>query len=246
MKKLSTISIFSLMILLLLATIFGGKVFAVELDRVDLEKLDKCGKVYEVDADEDKTTHLAFADSGNKVDIVFNDTDGSAPSDDDHNQVIVTAGSGYEIVNVQYELEHYSGIGWVTVPGTNPTTTITLAGLDDDSRIDEVEVKLKEVCVTPTPTDSLTPTVTPTQTGTQNIGGPGDGLSDGRSDGRSDGGSTGGSVLGASTAPYQAVLGASTMAKTGSFEQNLMNLSGILGVLFVAAGYLSRKKERNA
>ena len=122
----------------------------------------------------------------------------------------------------------------VTPTGVTPTgvtpTGVTPTGVTPTGRV--------------TPTVTTVPTVTPTNA--PGMGGPGDGLSDGRSDGKSDGGSTGGaSVLGTSTLndPYKGVLGVNTMAKTGSFEQNLMNIVGILGMLLVAAGFKSYKRE---
>lgn len=103
-----------------------------------------------------------------------------------------------------------------------------------------------EPTATPSATVTPTTTVTPTPTTgiTPGVGGPGggDGLSDGRSDGKS---STPAAVLGTSTLndPYKGVLGANTMAKTGSFEQNLMNLLGVVGMSLLGAAYLSHKKK---
>ncbi|MBI4091611.1 MAG: hypothetical protein HY427_00160 [Candidatus Levybacteria bacterium] len=180
-----------------------------------------CGKVFEVDADEDNDPNVTLTETGGKVEITFNDTDGTAPSDDDRNQVVVTAGPGYEIINVQYELEHYSGIGWTTVPGSNPTTTITLAGIDDDSRIDEVEVKLQEVaCVTPTVTDTPTPTPTTPPTNGGNGG---------------DGGNGGVGGPGAA-GPQPAVLGLATTSGDNSLVQILPAF-----VVLLTGAYLLRK-----
>jgi len=91
--------------------------------------------------------------------------------------------------------------------------------------------------VTPTPTPTVEqPTATPTNT-PSNPGGPGDGKSDGRSDGRS-------SCPECTQAPQGQVLGASTMAGTGTFEQNLMNSFAIFGMLLLTAGYKSYAKEK--
>lgn len=232
MAKLSTI-IFGLLFILVLSA-SAKNVLAtglIELDVVQDEQTSQsCPNVYEkVDVDEDNDTHLEFSESGNKVEVVFNDTDNTLPSEDDRDQVIVNAGAGYEIVNVQYELE--SGAPWVTVPGNNPTTMISVAGIDDDSRIDEVEVKLKLSCATPTPTLTPAPTNPPSNPG-------GNGGGDGRSDGLS-------SCPECTKAPQGQVLGASTMAKAGTFEQNLMNSFAIFGMLLLTAGYKSYAKEKS-
>lgn len=96
----------------------------------------------------------------------------------------------------------------------------------------------------PTATPGATLTPTPT-TQPSNPGGPGDGLSDGRSDGRSScpecTQAPQGQVL--STATGQ-VLGASTMAGTGEFDKNVMNLYLIFGMLLLLAGYTSYAKEK--
>lgn len=105
---------------------------------------------------------------------------------------------------------------------------------------------------TPTPTGTLTPTLTPTPTPTPNIGGDGDGLSDGKSDGRSDGLSSGvggtAAVLGVKTAAKRGeVLGASTMAATGSFPTTLASIEQVFGAALVAlgAGLHGKKKFFN-
>jgi hypothetical protein len=100
---------------------------------------------------------------------------------------------------------------------------------------------LKPVALPQTITEAACPTTTVTPTNAPGIGGPGDGLSDGRSDGKS---STP-AVLGTAALndPYKGVLGTNTMAGTGSFEQNLMNIVGILGMLLVATGFKSYKRE---
>ena len=50
-------------------------------------------------------------------------------------------------------------------------------------------------------------------------------------------------VLRSGLVTYKDVLGASTMAKTGAFEETAMNLSALFGMLLVATGYISRKKQ---
>lgn len=91
---------------------------------------------------------------------------------------------------------------------------------------------------TPTqqPTAAPTPTPTPGSGGcTSNCGG-----------GNSGGGSSSNSGSGSSSssAPSQAVLGASTLASTGTFEQNLMNSLFILGMIVLSLGGLSYAKEK--
>lgn len=113
------------------------------------------------------------------------------------------------------------------------------------------------VTPTVTPTDTVTPTVTPTDTTTptpadptatptpgNNNGGGNNGGGTGGGDGRSDGLS---SCPQCTAAPHtQAVLGASTMAETGVFEQNTMNVSALLGILSMAiagAFYVKESKK---
>ena len=43
--------------------------------------------------------------------------------------------------------------------------------------------------------------------------------------------------------PQKGVLGTSTLAKTGTFEQSIMNLLGVMGMLLLGAGFKSYKKE---
>ncbi len=111
---------------------------------------------------------------------------------------------------------------------------------------------------TPTPTQdpgtTPTPTATPTPTGTSNngggnLGGPGDGLSDGRSDGRSSGGTSNGAVLGISTSQKQGeVLGASTMAGTGTFDSLVATIEEVAGILLTTGGTIlyGKKKTKKA
>ena len=90
----------------------------------------------------------------------------------------------------------------------------------------------QEIVVTPVPTSG-------SSASSRSVGG--DGLSDGRSDGRSDGMSnrnpapTGVAV---SNQQLKAVLGATTMAKTGTLEQRFMIISGIFGMLLLMVGSL--------
>jgi len=254
MKKFTFIVIFSLFIFLL-STNVVGKASAVALDVPQ----DECGQEFTYSFDEDlpqgevEGPHLHAHYSNGKVTVDFYDADDGVPSITD-SEVIITAAAGYELTSLKYQTgdEVWTTLGTVN----NPTTEVHLAGAGRSTNLDVVEVKVKKVCATPTCTPTPTegseePTVTPTPTeevtptGTQNVGGPGDGLSDGRSDGRSTGPSTGsGSTM--VSDPYTGVLGASTMAKTGSFEQNLMNLFGVVGMALLALGYKSYRKELNA
>lgn len=132
---------------------------------------------------------------------------------------------------------HYAGLNW---------TTQGQAIWDDDCEVSPT--------VTPvTPTPSVDPCanngcVTPTPTTTSGGGSTGgDGLSDGLGCGSHDCSqhqSSGGSVLGASTGPEQAVLGASTMAGTGTFAENLMNIMFVAGTIILGAGIKSYAKEK--
>lgn len=132
-----------------------------------------------------------------------------------------------------------------TTTGDANSTTII------DNQINTNDVTICDCTPTPTPTRTEEPTPTPTPTDideeptptpTQkpNIGGPGDGLSDGRSDGKSDGlsdGRGGAAVLGATTdAKRGEVLGASTMAATGSFPTTLASMEQVFGAVLVSLG----------
>ncbi len=103
---------------------------------------------------------------------------------------------------------------------------------------------------TSTPTPSVDPCIanpasciTPTPTQTPSNGGGSGGGSGSGSSGSSNGSGT--SASSGSSAPIQAVLGASTMAATGTFETNLMNVMLLVGILFFGAGIKSYAKEKN-
>jgi len=203
---------------------------------------DQCNQEFTYTVEEDGAAHLSLVQSSNRVQIDFYDADDGVPSVTD-DQLTVTAGSGYEITSIKYETEDDA---WTTVSTiNNPTTEIHLSAATRSTQLDATEVKVKKVCVTPTPiitatptctpTPSVTtePTVTPTPTNTPSTGSQGgDGLSDGRSDGRSSG------------IVQAAVLGTTTMASTGTFAANLMNIFGIFGMLLLAAGYKSYAKDK--
>jgi hypothetical protein len=102
------------------------------------------------------------------------------------------------------------------------------------------------VTPTATPTAAVTPTPTNTPSNGGNGGGAGDGLGCATHDcsGNQVGGpSTSGAVLGTSTGPIQAVLGASTMAGTGTFENSVMTLMLLAGMIVLSLGGLSYAKE---
>ena len=89
----------------------------------------------------------------------------------------------------------------------------------------------------PTPTETPASTATPTQS-PQIGGGPGDGLSDGRSDGAS--------TSAPSTSQKQGeVLGASTMAQTGTFAQAFATIEELAGAALVAAGAMLNGKKKS-
>lgn len=118
--------------------------------------------------------------------------------------------------------------------------------LDCDHDTDGSNPNGDDACANPTATPTATPTAAPTPTATpnnNNNGGTGGG--DGRSDGLSSCPSCTqapqGQVLGAST---QAVLGASTMASTGTFEETLVNDIAGMGILMMAAAYIYAKKAK--
>lgn len=100
-----------------------------------------------------------------------------------------------------------------TTPTVTPTVTVTPTPTTDPCA--------NNACVTPTPT--ATPTPTSTNSG--------------------NGGSSSGGSSSSSTTTTQAVLGASTMAETGTFTENLMNILLIAGIISLAAGSLSYAKE---
>lgn len=93
----------------------------------------------------------------------------------------------------------------------------------------------REGCVTPTATPTPTMTVTPTPTTTNG------------------GGNDGGDGLGCashdcsthSSTPSQAVLGASTMAATGTFEENTMNLFAVAGIILMSLSAVYAKAKAN-
>ncbi len=114
---------------------------------------DNCNQETTYTVDEDDESHLSFSETGNRVDVDFNG------GDDDRNQAVITAGSGYQIITVRYDNET-SNTNWINFSVANPTTTINLAGTSDTTRIDKVEVKVKKVCASPTP--STAPTTIPT------------------------------------------------------------------------------------
>lgn len=94
-----------------------------------------------------------------------------------------------------------------------------------------------EDCVTPTATPTPTQTITPTPTTTSNGGG----------------GNGGGDGLGCAShdcsthpsTPTQAVLGASTMASTGTFEENTMNLLAVAGIILMSLSAVYAKAKAN-
>lgn len=110
--------------------------------------------------------------------------------------------------------------------GNNPTPTPTGTQVD----VDDLQ---------PRPADTPTPTPTP---GPQIGGGPRTDLSDGLSDGRSDGLSSGGT----STAAKQGqVLGASTMAGTGTFDSTFATIEEAVGLILVAFGFRLNGKTKS-
>ena len=96
-----------------------------------------------------------------------------------------------------------------------------------------------QVTATPTPTGTVsvtdTPTPTPTTTTTSSGGDNGDGLGCANHDCN---------THPSQVAGTQAVLGASTMASTGTFEENAMNLAALLGVTLMSASVLYRKMQK--
>ncbi len=126
-----------------------------------------------------------------------------------------------------------------------PTTTVTPTGTTTPTPTITATPTVTSIpTLTPTPTVTPTVTVTPTDPTTptptdvvssgctSNCGGSGhgDGLSDGKSDGKS-------------SSPEQAVLGASTMADTGVFDSNVMNLFLLGGMLSMGASAYAKAKK---
>ncbi len=236
------------------------------------DRPDDCGQKTQYHTDEDDLLPLNFSATGQRVMIEF------VGENDDRDQVIVTAGTGYEIVSLRYETETPNG--WVDVSVNNPITTINLAGDSDATRIDEVEVEVAKNCDTPpvdvcpnidgaqesvpegmiqdenkncvadpgdpvTPPEVVTPTPTPTcNPGSSLINGvcshsqPQNGLGitpPGQNSATSGSAASGGNVQGQ-------ILGASTLANTGTLSADLLNFSGLLGSYFISLGF--RKKSR--
>ncbi|HEX8931903.1 MAG TPA: hypothetical protein VF810_01985 [Patescibacteria group bacterium] len=241
MKKITGFLI-ALIALTAFAGIFNATTFADDHNNDRDDQTDQCDQTFtynqsEGQAVDDQRVKISFSNFGAKHNSIFD----------------VIAKSGYQTTEVTlkvgpdggpYNTYSYSG----DLVGVNPP---------GDEDIEFTKAKIKKICVTPTPTSTvsptatITPTATPTPTvaptSTPNTGGPGDGRSDGRSDGLSSCPSCTqapqGQVLGASTS-NQAVLGASTMAGTGTFAQNLMNLYAIFGMLLIAAGTFSYAKDK--
>lgn len=107
---------------------------------------DSCDQEFTYNPDEDSDSFLSFSETNNRVQIDFNG------ENDDRDQVIITAGTGYLLTSVKWENENGS---WSNYSVSNPTTTINVNGNNDNNRIDEVEVKVKKVCSTPTPVPSV-------------------------------------------------------------------------------------------
>lgn len=158
---------------------------------------------------------------------------------------------------------HYAGKNWDQEGQAVWNNSCNIPVVDCDSDYDNNSDGDDQTCVTPTPTPVLdcdgdtdgsnpngddkcvTPTATPTATPTQtpsngggSTGGPaaGDGLSDGRS-----------SCPECTQAPkanVQAVLGASTMAGTGTFENTVMDFMLAAGMIVLSLGGLSYAKEK--
>ena len=136
--------------------------------------------------------------------------------------------------NVNATPGSYAGLNWtadgqamwsnncayVTAPTATPTPT----------SVQPTATPTPTGAPTATPTVTVTDTPTPTTTTTSNGGGDnGDGLGCATHD--------------CSTHPAttQAVLGASTMASTGTFEENAMNLAALLGVILMSSSVLYKK-----
>lgn len=104
-----------------------------------------------------------------------------------------------------------------------------------------------EATCTPTPTETPTPTLpcTPTPTIADPTPTPDSGNNNSNSNNSShSSNSSSGSSSSNSSSPQQAVLAASTMADTGSFKDNTMNLTLLGGMLSLGLGFLSYEKEK--
>ena len=117
-----------------------------------------------------------------------------------------------------------------TPTGVQPTVTPTPTIIcDNEDKCDPT--------ATPTPTGTVTVTDTPTPTPTTTSNGGG--------------GNGGGDGLGCATHdcsthsnPTQAVLGASTMATTGTFEENAMNLAAVAGIILMGLSVYGQKAKK--
>jgi len=116
------------------------------------------------------------------------------------------------------------------VPSVTPTPTCTIGSTCiniDCPGQGECEVIIGNT-PTPTPGPTATPTPGPTATPTPGSGG---------------GGSNNG---GSGSQPSQTILGTTTMAKTGGFEQTLMNSFALIGMVSLSIGSITYAKTKKA
>jgi hypothetical protein len=139
----------------------------------------------------------------------------------------------------QLTLPH-SDYCWYQVDATRTPDVRIPPYYNGDDMIEYVFVQNKEVCgeVTPTPTQTATPSATPTDTPTPTLGSNNGG-----------GGSSTQSGSSSNDSPktvesIQAALGATTLAPTGGFVGNVMNLILSTGMIVSALGAVSYAKDK--
>lgn len=233
----------------LLFTLFGVVVFLAAVVTV-------------VSAHDDSKVTLCHQNNGNGYVTITADESGNVDGHDNHNDDIIppfdySCGNGR-----QSNTCHYNGKNWdishraiwqngcqevVVTPTSLPTPSCT----PTPPIADPTPTSTPALSCTPTPsvamTDTPTPSCTPTPTiadptPTPDSGSNNNNASSNNSSNSSNNNS--GSSSNNNPAPQQAVLG--TMADTGSFQTNAMNLTLIGGMLSVGLGFLSYGKEKKA
>lgn len=130
-------------------------------------------------------------------------------------------------------------------PSCTPTPT-PVVDCDGDGDYDDLD-EARE-CVPADPTATPTPTTAPTSapTATPTPGSTSSNSSDNHGDGLSDGLSSCPSCTQAPHSTQQAVLGASTMASTGTFEETTMNVFASMGILLMTLSAVYAKASKKA
>lgn len=146
MNKLSK-KLLSFLALTLVLSLSVGNTFVnvqtVLAENNNQNNSDKCGDTKTYEINEGYDSFFSFDDSNGRVQIDFNG------KKNERDEVIITAGKGYEITSVSYDTET-NKTNWNSVSPTNPVTQINLSGNSSSKRIDKVKVTVKKVCPTAT------------------------------------------------------------------------------------------------